>query len=153
MTEKITPDQLKSLRKSGKLRGRLRPRPATSAKERQLQRTIDQLKAQLGLTKWLLDRFECEVRLEYQFCPYRRYRADYVILSSISGHRRLIIELDGGAWQGHGHFSHKGRESDNERDRVARDCGFDTDRFVWEEDPKETVEKAKRRVSELTGGK
>jgi very-short-patch-repair endonuclease len=55
---------------------------------------------------------------EVQFCPDRKFRADFLLTGT-----PLLIEVDGGAWGGR-HVSGKGFLADRRKDALAFKLGF-----------------------------
>ena len=61
---------------------------------------------------------------EFQFCPSRRWRADY----AWPGHG-LLVEIDGGVWTGGRHTTGRGHRTDCEKTNLAQLMGWKVLRF------------------------
>lgn len=65
-----------------------------------------------------------ELQREYLFCPGRKFRADF--FHEDSG---VIIEIDGGLFTNGAHNSQRTYAYQQERDRIARDLGYEVRRL------------------------
>lgn len=98
----------------------------SSPEAKALRYTLRQRDALIKLIRQLLDDRH-DLRLEYRFHDFRRWRFDVALLDC-----DLAIEIDGGGWNHGAHHRKRGRDNDNEKDQAAQLDGWCVIRVSWD---------------------